>query len=413
MVATGAEGVNPYAPIPVQPSIPNQDRSGDRAALVPLTLRKWLCYAHQFLGRILMADTVAEQIAALKDEDWAIREEAATALGALRDARAVVPLLSVLRDSDRAVREAAIGALTAIGEPSVPALGLCLSDPQVGVQESASAVLASIADGRVLAPLIASLGNRDWIVRMHAAKALGRIKDPSALEPMIPLLQDKVKAVREEATVALAAIGDAAIPSLLEALRHAEWLVRLHAVEALGKMRSSAAVEPLLSVLFNDQDQAIREDVVRALGQIGDGRAVEFLVTAMKEPGLRTLAVEALGRIGDRRAVPVLINVLDGVDRPEATRAVTGCGDRWDEEMATRGASVRALGTIGDDTAIPLLLKVLDHTETRADAAADLARFGSKVIAPLLTIMTQTSDDNVRFHVKEALAKVGWRAGRI
>ena len=39
-----------------------------------------------------MADTVTEQIAALSDEDWAIREEAATLLGELNDARAVLPL---------------------------------------------------------------------------------------------------------------------------------------------------------------------------------------------------------------------------------------------------------------------------------------------------------------------------------
>jgi HEAT repeat protein len=79
----------------------------------------------------------------------------------------------------------------------------------------------------------------------------------------------------------------------------------------------------------------------------------------------------------------------------------------------TKGAAVRALGTIGDDAAIPSLLKALDHTVTRADAAVALVRFGSKVIAPLLTIMTQSSDENVRFHVKETLAKVGWRAGRL
>ena len=69
-----------------------------------------------------MADAVAEQIAALKDEDWAIREEAATILGTLRDPRAVAPLVSVLRDSDRAVRDAAISALLAIGEPAVSPL---------------------------------------------------------------------------------------------------------------------------------------------------------------------------------------------------------------------------------------------------------------------------------------------------
>ena len=73
-----------------------------------------------------MADSVAEQIAALKDEDWAIREEAAMTLGTFRDPRAVGPLVGLLRDADRAVRQAAIDALTAIGEPSVPDLGLCL-----------------------------------------------------------------------------------------------------------------------------------------------------------------------------------------------------------------------------------------------------------------------------------------------
>jgi len=50
-----------------------------------------------------MADSVLEQIAALKDDDWAVREEAATALAAYRDARAVDPLVRVLRDEDRAV----------------------------------------------------------------------------------------------------------------------------------------------------------------------------------------------------------------------------------------------------------------------------------------------------------------------
>ena len=36
-----------------------------------------------------MADSVTEQIAALNDEDWAIREEAATALGGPTSSRAL------------------------------------------------------------------------------------------------------------------------------------------------------------------------------------------------------------------------------------------------------------------------------------------------------------------------------------
>jgi len=360
-----------------------------------------------------MADAVAEQIAALKDEDWAIREEAATILGRLRDPRAVAPLVLMLRDGDRAVRDAATGALLAIGEPAVTTLGTCLSDPVLTVQELASSVLATIADGRVLAPLVKALKSPDWIVRMHAAKALGRIKDSGAVSPLVPLLQDKVKAVREETSTALAAIGEAALSSLLAALTHTDWLVRLHAVEALGKTRSPEAVDPLLSVLFNDRDRAVREDAVRALGQIGDVRAVAFLVTAMQTPGMRPLAVEALGRIGDRSAVPVLIAVLEGVDRPEISRPIDGCGDQWDEERLMLSEAVRALGVIRDEAAIPSLMMALRYTVTRVEAADALTRFGSAVIAPLLAVLARESDDNIRYHVKDTLAKVGWRAGRV
>jgi HEAT repeat protein len=104
--------------------------------------------------------------------------------------------------------------------------------------------------------------------------------------------------------------------------------------------------------------------------------------------------------------------VVEGGDRP-ASRAVAGCGDSWDEEMNTKGAAVRALGGLGDDAAIPALLKALNETVTRADAATALVRFGTKVVAPLVTIMTQTADENLQFHAKDALAKVGWRAGRV
>lgn len=359
-----------------------------------------------------MADAVMEQIAALRDEDWAIRGEAAGLLGTFKDARAVVPLISLLRDQDRSVREAAIEALRVIGAPAVEAVGTCLTEADLSVQESASAILATIADRRVLTPLLQALSSNDWIVRMHAAKALGKVQSADAVEPLIPLLQDKVKAVREEAVTALAAIGDAAIPALLKALQHEDWLVRLHAVESLGKAKSKPAVEPLLSVLFNDRDLAVREDAVRALGEIGDPRAVEHLFTAMREPGLRTLAVEALGRIGDSRAVPVLIGVLTATKPPEVTRTVAGCGDQWSEEFITQGAAVRALGVIGDDRAIPSLAAALKSTFTRAEAAAALAKFGAKAVPFLIPLLNSSDDDNLLFHVRETLTLVGWRPRR-
>ncbi len=356
-----------------------------------------------------LEDPVAEQIAALRDEDWAIREEAATLLGGLKDPRAVSPLVMMLRDRDRSVREAAVGALTSIGAPSVPALGTCLDDPELSVQEAASAVLSSIADARVLNPLLQALRSQDWIVRMHAAKALGRIKDSASVPALAPLLQDKVKAVREEVSTALATIGESAMPALLDALTHQDWLVRLHAVEALGKTASREAVQPLLTTLFNDTDSAVREDAVRALGSIGDPRAVEYLFTAMREPALRTLAIEALGRIGDRRAVPLLIEVVRGTNPPVTSRTVAGCGDTWSEETAAQAAAVLALGLLGDDSALATLTGALESTTTRTEAAEALARFGTRAIPWLLPLLTTAQDDNLRYHVKETLTLIGWR----
>ncbi len=166
---------------------------------------------------------------------------------------------------------------------------------------------------------------------------------------------------------------------------------------------------PLLSTLFNDTDSAVREDAVRALGQIGDPQAVDYLFTAMKDPRLRTLAVEALGQIGDRRALPLLIEVVKGTAQPATTGTIEGCGDQWSEETVTQAAAVRALGTIGNDSALPTLAAALNSTFTRVEAAAALARFGQKSIPWLLPLLTGSPDDNVRYHVKETLALVGWR----
>jgi len=360
-----------------------------------------------------MGDRVGEQIAALRDEDWAVREEAAAALGKLRDPRAVYALIGILRDEDRSVRDAAVGALTAIGEAAVEPVAACLADPDLNVQEAAACILERIADHRVTGMLVTALGSADWIVRAHAARALGRISDAGYAEALIPLLHDSVKAVREDAAAGLAGIGKAAVPALLQALSHADWVVRLHAVEALGKIKSADAVLPLLGVLFNDRDAAVREDAARSLGDIGDPRAVEFLLAAMKEPGIRPLAIEALGKIGDCRAIPSLLAVVDGSGRPEHSRPLHGCGDRYDEEMLAMEAAVKALAQIGDPSVIPALAKALQNTVIRDEAASALASFGEAAIPILLEVLKRERDDNIRYHVQETLARVGWRPNRI
>ena len=68
---------------------------------------------------------------------------------------------------------------------------------------------------------------------------------------------------------------------------------------------------------------------------------------------------------------------------------------------------------IQSEAAIPSRIQALRYAMTRGDAVGALPRFGGVVIAPLLALLAHESDDNIRYHVKDTLAKVGWRAGRI
>src|SRR5213594_2467004 len=356
-----------------------------------------------------MSDRVLEEIAALKYEDWALREEAATLLGEFRDPRAVGPLVEALHDEDRAVREAATTALRKIGLPAAPALIVALQDPNGNVQEAAVAILKDVATPEAVEPLIGCLTSKNWIVRMHAAKALGNLGDERPVRQLIPLLMDSVKAVRVDATDALAQIGRPALATV----RHEEWILRLHACEALGKIGAEEAVAPLCEVMLHDRDMAVRQDAAKALGSIGHPAAFEALEKAVTDLSVRPYAVDALGKLKDPRAVPILIDVVAGKNRPANARRVPVCGDESGaldvEEMEVQIFAVGGLAEIGDDRAIQPLIRALKDTRLRAAAASALSKMGLRIAAPLVAAMKTETDSNILSHARGILSAVGWR----
>ena len=360
-----------------------------------------------------MSDRVLEEIAALKDEDWALREDAATLLGDFGDPRAVAPLMEALHDEDRAVRDAATGALRKIGPAAVPALIAALQDPNGNVQEIAVAVLKDLPDPRAVDPFIGCLTNKNWIVRMHAAKGLGIVGDPRAIAHLVSSLTDQVKAVRVDATDALARIGRPALTSLLAALRHDAWVLRLHACEALGKIGAEEAVEPLCRAMLQDRDTAVRQDAAKALGGIRSPMALDALTAALTDLDVRPFAVEALGRLKDPRAVETLIDVVTGKGRPVNVRKIAACGSESGEldieEMEVQIFAIGGLAEIGDDRAIEPLIRALKDTRLRAASAAALGRMGLRVAAPLLAAMKTETDSNILFHARAIMSAVGWR----
>ena len=361
-----------------------------------------------------MPDQVAEQIAALQDKDWGVREDAAVILGQCGDPRGVRPLIEALRDSDRAVREAATAALSAIGEPAVLDLGTCLRDPNVSVQESAASVLATIADERVVDPLMSALLNEDWVVRMYATQALGKLKVVEATGTLVLLLQDKVKAVRDEAIVALRFLEESAVTTLIPSLQDKNWSIRLRTVEALGLLRSSRAVLPLLDLLAREEDTSVKQDVIWGLGEIGDTRAIDSLVHAMKETRFRPLAIEALGKIGDPVVIPHLLEALEDLkDADFEGRVPTSSNDQFEQQLLPMEAAIKALARIRDPQTIPVFLSALKSTLVRTEASEALGSFGRSIIPHLLEYLKTEKDENIRYHVKETLTKVGWKPRQV
>jgi HEAT repeat protein len=293
-------------------------------------------------------------------------------------------------------------------------LGFCLNDPNLQVQEAAASILANIADEQVYEPLLSALLNPNWIVRTSAAKGLSRLQDPRSIETLIVVLQDKVPAVREEACRAIQAIGEASIPPLLKRLQDPNWRVRLRAVEALSLLKPQAAVAPLMNLVANDTDSAVRQDAVRALGQIGDAHAIPLLLDSLTTPSLQLKAIEALGNLRAVEALPPLMALVRSLPADAYEDRMEGCTDpQYKQELPPLEAAVKALANIGDPQAVPVLMQALNSTLLRQEAAEALTHFGSAAKTPLLQLLKNTKNDNLRRHVLESLASLGWRPGQV
>ncbi len=130
--------------------------------------------------------------------------------------------------------------------------------------------------------------------------------------------------------------------------------IRYKAAQYLGFIGDLRAVEPLISAL-KDREPLVGVFSAEALGDIGDPRAVEPLIVALKNGSfeLRERAAEALGKIGDPRAVePLTVALKDsyrGGYRDVGAKAAT------------------ALGKIGDPRAMEPLIAAVKDSQLHLD----------------------------------------------
>ncbi|GEM_PF-331069 len=337
------------------------------------------------LGRIGDPRAVEPLLRALEDPSRQVRVRAVIALGYLGDPRAVPSLLPLaIQDPWDVLRLRAVQALGRIADPRavetlIAALrhGTCPDRfPRVCVRAAAAEALGAIGDPRALPDLVAALReDPDWTVQAEAATALGKLGRPEAIPALIEALYSEFfwGAVPGAAADALVALGPASLPALLEVAQDDHTVARSWAVRALGRLGDRRAVPVLLERLA-DPEPRIRRMAAEALGTIKAPEAVPALVRALEDPDVAEAAAEALVQLG-----PVVVpSVLPLLGHPDAwvregaafvlggvraEEAVLPLLERLaDEERRVREVAAWALGAIGDPRAVDPLMERLDRS---------------------------------------------------
>lgn len=170
---------------------------------------------------------------------------------------------------------------------------------------------------------------------------------------------------------------------------------RYYAAWWLGKFRINEpeAIATLLEALEDEQDRApdggypLRRNAARALGKLGDQRAVEPLTRCLAFPDyyVREAAAQALEMLEDQRCVAALMNLLAG----GVAAAVRVPGKP--HLVQPYEAIIEALGTLDAQNATELIEPFTQHPTEKVQYAAARAmyqltgedRYGEMLIAAL------------------------------
>jgi HEAT repeat protein len=227
-------------------------------------------------------------------------------------------ILAAGPDSPSGLLVPAIKYLAAIGSSGLaPVLGPLVDSPDGAVASAAIEALGTAGDSSSVTLLVAKLKSGDFpeAHRAEAILALGVMKNPAAVDQLMAIAgnADEDKIRRIYAADSLGKIGDTkALPVLRDMFAEQDALIRLYAASAVARFSMSEAF-PLLIQGLRDENWKVREMSARTLGRRLDG-----------------------GQAGT--AVPILSYKAE-----------------WDPVPQVRLASIKSLGDIGGGDAARFL----------------------------------------------------------
>jgi HEAT repeat protein len=210
-------------------------------------------------------------------------------------------LLEAAKHCDSGARPVIPEMLAAWGAEGVPPLMEMLEDDDNSVRASAARELGKLKDKRAIDALSRHLSDEGDFVAANSAKALEEIGDPKA----IPALLKTLKNDRLEGRARIAVAGTLAhmgrgegLKYLLSKIKSPSCWERADVAQELGESRMSGALEPLLSML-KDDDAVVRITALAALPEFHDPRVIPAVRKLLNDPhpDVRKAAAEALEKL--------------------------------------------------------------------------------------------------------------------
>lgn len=223
---------------------------------------------------------------------------------------------------------------------------------------------------------------------------------------------------RLEAVQRIRALKDPdAIEVLTEALQDQEPAVRVEVVAALGDIDHRGVIKPLIAAL-RDHSDSVQEVAAQMLKKVGDASVVDPLVGVLLRgtPGVQYHTAQTLRALGWSprtmgEQIPFYVACGDfkrvtmfGSAAVSALAAVLRSGS-----YERRVAAAQALAEIGEVGVLKPLLGALKDPEAmvRSAVANGLARVGDPQAVPGLSAALKDRDRNVRVAVVSALGQLG------
>ena len=274
--------------------------------------------------------------------------------------------------------------------------------------------------------LVTGLAARERELLEPALHRLETVRDVEALEA---LLEEQARRSTDRPAWLLDAYDRLGlVQKYVRRLRTSRsWRERAFAAELLGRVGNATAVPALLETVraTRTEDADVREISLRALARIGDTRAINPLVIALREsePWLAPRVADILVRHGDPVVEPMIqfleepgghparawaANVLGELKAPRAFGTLARALEDPDDEV--RGKAASSLGMVGDRRAVARLLDRLMADPApfvRARIAAALGRFDAPEVVDRLVRGLGDRAWWVRMRSVEALEQIG------